>query len=281
MAGITIRPQPMISVVTAVYNGAEYLPALIESVQNQTYQHVEHVIIDDGSDDGGATQRVLESYSHLRWWKRENKGQYTTQNEGISAAKGDILVVIAADDVFSSKYVFQTVVDYFEARPEGEVVYGHTLRMDANGSHLPDLEINRPPSQWLIKQISYVQHCSLFVTRPFIINNRLFFDPTFKYAGDWDWIIRLFKMSRKLGYIPKPFSVIRMHQNQTSRTSTTRSIAAEHQRVSKTHRGNYALHVFFSHLINWRGMSLLGVHTIRKQGVSVFLTRFSSWLKKR
>ena len=275
-----MKTRPIISVVTAVYNGAEYLPALIASVQEQTYQHFEHIIIDDGSKDNNATQRVLSGYPHLHWWSRENKGQYATQNEGILASTGDIVVIIAADDVFFSKDVFQTIVSYWEKRPECDVVYGHTLRMDEFGSPLPNLEINRPPSRWLIKQMSYVQHCSLFISRSFILDNDLFFDPSFKYAGDWDWIIRIFNASKNVGYMLAPLSTIRMHRNQTSRTSTTRSITAEHRRVSDVHNGSYVLHVLFSNLVNWRGMALLGGHTIRQQGISAFLTRFISWLKR-
>src|SRR3990172_9086208 len=90
-------PDLLISVITAVYNGADYLPDLIESVQAQDYTHYEHIIIDDGSTDDGATVAVLQRYaqadSRIRWWTRENKGQYTTQNEAIEAARGDTIVI--------------------------------------------------------------------------------------------------------------------------------------------------------------------------------------------
>jgi glycosyltransferase involved in cell wall biosynthesis len=276
-----MKRDPIISVITPSFNNASYLPALIESVRIQTYQNFEHIIIDDGSFDDGATKEVLGRYSHLQWWSRENKGQYITQNEGIQAAKGDIIVIIAADDVFFSNDIFQLIIDCWEENPKYELIYGHTARMDENKSLLPVLDVNRPPSQWLIKQVCYIQHCSLFVSRSFLLKNQLFFDPVYKFAGDWDWIIRLLKTSQNIGYIPKPLSIIRMHQNQTSRINTIESIALEHRKVSKAHGGSYWIHSISSKLINWRGMVLLGQYTIRNEGIRAFRKKFSLWLVKK
>jgi len=52
---------PLISIITPVYNGADYLEELIQSVLNQNYPKIEHLIIDDGSQDGGATRRILKT----------------------------------------------------------------------------------------------------------------------------------------------------------------------------------------------------------------------------
>ncbi len=276
-----MKRDPIISVITPSFNNAAFLPALIESVKKQSYQNFEHIIIDDGSFDHGATKEVLGRYSHLKWWSRENKGQYATQNEGIQAAKGDIIVIIAADDVFFSNNIFQLITDSWEKNPEYDLIYGHTARMDENESLLPNLEVNYPPSKWLIKQLSYIQHCSLFVSRSFLLKNQLFFDPIYKHAGDWDWIIRLLETSRNTGYTPKTLSIIRMHQNQTSRNDTKEAIGLEYLKVIKAHSGSFWIHSLFSKLINWRGMILLGQYTIRREGLSAFLKKFSLWLVKK
>jgi len=89
--------QPRISVITPVWNGSAYLVPLIESVLQQDYPHYEHIVIDDGSTDEGATVAILQQYKHLRWWSHANKGQYETQNDGLKAATGDIVVIISSD----------------------------------------------------------------------------------------------------------------------------------------------------------------------------------------
>lgn len=272
---------PLISIITPVYNGAKYLPDLIESVLAQTYSHYEHIIIDDGSTDDGATVEVLKKYPHLRWWSRENKGQYATQNEGLEAAKGNIVCFIAADDIFYSQHIFQQVADYWMTHQNYDMVYGKTRRMDAGGRLLPDLEIHKSPSYWWIKHILYVQHCSLFVERDFLMTHGIRFDATYKHVGDWDWIIRLFQISQHIGYIRKPLSVIRMHPQQTSRVDSQERIATEHRRISENYGGSYRLHRFFSALINWRAMILLGWDTLRYQGIAAFVKRVKVWFHKK
>src|SRR5512142_3060691 len=96
---------PPVSMVTPVYNGAEYLEDLIHSVLSQDYPNIEHIIIDDGSQDSGATVAILRKYPHLHWWSRPNKGQYATMNEGLLAARGDILCFVNADDLVAPNAV--------------------------------------------------------------------------------------------------------------------------------------------------------------------------------
>ena len=58
---------PLVSIITPVYNGAEYLEELIISVRDhQDYPYIEHIIIDDGSTDDGETVSILKKYPHLR-----------------------------------------------------------------------------------------------------------------------------------------------------------------------------------------------------------------------
>ena len=275
---------PFFSIVTAVYNGAKYLPDLIESVQSQSFTNYEHIIIDDGSTDNGATVAILEQYTNadtrISWWSRENKGQYATQNEGIEYAKGAYLVCIAADDVVVSPDALQTIRNAILRNPV-DIAYGKTMRMDENSNPLPDIELTWRPSTWLIKHIVYAQHCSVFVKVDFVKQSHLFFDPTYRFAGDWDWIIRLFTATNDIAYIKTPLSIIRMHTQQTSRTATRQEIMAEHRRVSETYGGSYRLHVIFTQMNNYRAMILIALDILRRQGLRAFITRIKSWVRKR
>lgn len=262
----------MISVITAVYNGADYLPDLIESLQAQTFTDYEHIIIDDGSTDD--TAEVIVRYAgndpRIRWWRRENRGQYATQNEALQTTQGKYIVVIAADDVVAEG-AFTAVMAKIETQPD--FIYGKTARMDEHGTPLPDIELTAPPSRWLIKQIVYAQHCSVYVRCDLIQTHDLHFDESLHYTGDWDWLIRLFAVSENIVYLRQPLASIRMHSGQTSRTATQAMINQEHRHITAKYGSSYRLHRLLTWLNNYRAMALLGFDILRKRGIGALWQR--------
>ncbi len=274
--------QPLISIITAVRNGADYLRPLIDSVLQQDYPNVEHIIIDDGSNDGGATVEILQRYPHLRWWSRENKGQYATQNEGIAAARGEIISIISADDLYETPDTFSRVVQYWHDHSGCKMVYGKTLRIDVTGQLFPyQLDVTgKYPRDWL-RYTLFIQHCSLFVARDMIVGNRIWFDPTFKYAGDWDWIIRLSKAAKTMGYIPRPFARLRIHANQTTQVALSNAIFHEHQRVCRKHGASFAIYLLVRKIIQYRAMGLIAANTLRRGGIRGLIAAGRDWQYRR
>jgi glycosyltransferase involved in cell wall biosynthesis len=93
---------PRVTVLTAVRNGARYLGATIESIQNQTFKDWEYIIVDDASTD--ETLRVVENHlrgdSRLRVITRSiSAGPYAAANDGLRSARGKYIVRIDADDL--------------------------------------------------------------------------------------------------------------------------------------------------------------------------------------
>ena len=157
---------PLVSIITAVRNGSRYLSAVIESVLAQDYPRIEHIVIDDGSDDDDATIRILEQYPHLRWWTRENQGQYATQNEGLAAATGSIVSVICADDCYAAPSAVSIAVDYLLEHREYGCAFGRTLNIGEDGDLLEaQTRIQGRLALQLLKYYCTVPHCALFVRR--------------------------------------------------------------------------------------------------------------------
>ena len=69
--------QPDISIIVPVYNKAAYLSECLESLQAQTYQNIEVILIDDGSTDESPLicQNICERDSHFRYFRQQNGGQ--------------------------------------------------------------------------------------------------------------------------------------------------------------------------------------------------------------
>lgn len=92
--------KPLISVITVVYNGEEFLEKTIQSVINQSYDNVEYIIIDGGSTD--ATVDIIKKYEDkINYWVSEkDTGIYDAMNKGIKVSMGEGLLFLNAGDYF-------------------------------------------------------------------------------------------------------------------------------------------------------------------------------------
>ena len=106
-----------VSIITCTYNSAATVADTIRSVNRQTYDNIEHIIVDGLSKDdtiaivkanAGDRQRIIEG---------KDKGIYDAFNKGILAATGDIVGVLNSDDFFTDDYVVEMVVKAFLLRP--------------------------------------------------------------------------------------------------------------------------------------------------------------------
>jgi len=95
-----MKMQPLISVIVPVYNGQDYLGKCIESIEAQTYENLEVIIINDGSTD--ATGQVLTGlkakYDNIHVITMEDEGVSAARNAGLDAAKGAFVTFVDADE---------------------------------------------------------------------------------------------------------------------------------------------------------------------------------------
>ena len=100
--------QGLVSIITPLYNGKNYIEETMTSVVNQTYENWEMIIVDDCSSDGSA--EVVETYIHDHQEQRirllhnrENLGVANTRNAGMKEAKGQYICFLDSDDLWKAK----------------------------------------------------------------------------------------------------------------------------------------------------------------------------------
>ena len=230
---------PLISVITPAYNAAEFLHNLLKSVANQDYPYIEHIVVDDGSCDHGATLNIIKSFPNLVWWSQINMGQYATINRAIQKASGDYIIVISADDYFAPN-AFNIARKNCINKNDIDIIYGYTHKVNVNGTPVPNqLRQILPVPTFLFKYYGFVSHCSMFVSRKLILNNNIFWNETYRYAGDWDWIARIFACSNKDHFEKAVFSLYRVHVGQIStENENVNNRRMEVELISKTNHGN-------------------------------------------
>ena len=129
---------PKVSIIIPVYNCELYITQAIESVLNQTYTDYEIIVIDDGSTDN--THQVLQPYmKKIRYFSQENKGLSATRNQGIKMAKGKLISLLDADDLFLY-YKLQEQVAIFEAEPSIGLVQSGWRLVNEKGEKIEDVK---------------------------------------------------------------------------------------------------------------------------------------------
>ncbi len=117
---------PLVSIVTPSLNQARYLREAIESVRAQTYDSIEHIVVDGGSTDG--TLEILRDYDDLDWVSEPDRGQSHALNKGFALAEGEVFGWLNADDAYEPDAVAHGVSTLQESG--AGLVYADVTRVD-------------------------------------------------------------------------------------------------------------------------------------------------------
>ena len=218
---------PLVSIVTPAFNRARYLEDLLRSVENQDYPRIEHIVIDDGSTDDGATVALLRRYPNVRWWSRENRGQWATMNEGFRAATGDFITTISSDDAYADTHAISALASVLIEHPDCDVAHGYTQHIDQNGAALPIQPFQRFPP-WMVRyNLGCILHCSMLLRREKLLADGLLFDESFRYVSDADWLVRMYLRNYKFRRVEKYIAAYRHHDAQVTTMATADRAASE------------------------------------------------------
>ena len=98
----------LVSIITPSYNSAKFIAETIQSVQNQTYQNWEMIIVDDGSSDEteSVVISIIQNDNRIQFHKlNQNSGPAVARNTGIEKASGDYMTFIDADDIWFPTFI--------------------------------------------------------------------------------------------------------------------------------------------------------------------------------
>lgn len=146
---------PLVSIVIPVYNGSNFMEEAIDSALNQTYKNIEIIVINDGSNDNGKTEKIALSYGDkIRYYSKENGGVATALNLGIDKMKGDYFSWLSHDDLYLPKKV-EKQVDAIDVNNNKEII--------VCGSTLIDKDRNSIPSARKYRNLGKVSGKEMFV----------------------------------------------------------------------------------------------------------------------
>ena len=181
---------PLVSVITVVFNNADVISDALTSVAQQDYHNIEHILIDGGSTDG--TLEILES-------RRKELGQivsepdhgiYDALNKGIQIAKGEFIAILHSDDVFASPNAISQLVDKTLAA-NADVCCSDVVITDKDSETIHRFYMAHYFRRWLLRIGWMPPHPGLLVRKS--VHDRLgVYDTQYRIAGDFDFLIRIF-----------------------------------------------------------------------------------------
>ena len=114
---------PIISLITCTKNSGKYLEECLQSIQNQTYKNIQHIIIDGDSTDD--TSQIIEKYRDQIdvLISEKDKGIYDAFNKGMLHVKGDYFGFVNSDDILMPN-ALSILIKYIRNNKETDFFFG-------------------------------------------------------------------------------------------------------------------------------------------------------------
>jgi len=202
---------PKVSIITVCYNSERTIRKTIESVLNQTYKHIEYIIIDGASKD--STLEIIKEYKNkfnglIKCFSEKDNGIYDAMNKGIKLSKGEIIGIINSDDWYEDNTVKEIVNIYEKLDDKFCIITGYLNKCSIDGKRLYCLKKNIADIKKVYKKMP-VNHSSTFVSRK-VYEKIGYFNSKYKIAADYGFIYRAINEGVNFYYINKLLSNMRI-----------------------------------------------------------------------
>jgi len=216
---------PSIAIITPSYNHAQFLRATIDSVLGQDYPKLFYHVQDGGSVDG--TAQILESYGDkISWRSNPDKGQADAINQGFEGIESDIMAYLNSDDILLPG-TLAYIANFFHRRPDVDVVYGHRVFIDSDGSEIGRAVLPAHDEKALL-YAGYIPQETMFWRRR-VWNTIGGMDASFQYALDWEFMLRAQAAQFKFARARRFIACFRVHDRQ--KTTSNYDVGRKEMRV--------------------------------------------------
>jgi glycosyltransferase involved in cell wall biosynthesis len=213
--------RPLLSVVTPVFNGTEYLPQLIHTLMKQQRVPDEVIIVDDGSTDGSSemVKRLGARLPGLRVIRQENQGQAVARNAGMRQATGRYLTFLDVDD-WLDPAAYSTLIElaererldiamgnawnFYEGRKPDDLVY---VDVEDTGVIPGEAWFQQ---RWLARYLGH--YCWMHVYRRSFVDRHGFTFPRADPHEDVVWVTETLLAAERFHFVPKPLTWYRKKQ---------------------------------------------------------------------
>lgn len=205
--------EPLVTVITVTYNlinnqRKDAFVETINSVQNQSYKNIEHIIVDGASDDG--TADLINKYvgnGVFKFISEPDEGLYDAMNKGAQMARGKYILFLNSDDYLSGKDAIKKAVELLE-KNKCDYTFAKAKIIDCNNNLMPDYLHNSPDLSKVFTEMPFCHQTLVLKTDLF--KSLGMFDLEYRSAADYDFVQKLVFSKCKAKFIPYEFVVYRV-----------------------------------------------------------------------
>jgi glycosyltransferase involved in cell wall biosynthesis len=206
---------PRVSVIIPAYNTAHYIEATLESVLAQTFPDYEVIVVNDGSPDTPALERVILKYeSRIRYIKQENRGLAGARNTGIRLARGEFLAFLDSDDIWLPDFLAEQL-KFFAQNPSLDmactdcIYFGNTELEGRSWQSLDSIE--DPVTFDKVLPTHGGAFASFSLLRRQTVLKVGFFDEALRLLEDYHYWLKFLYGGGKMAYIRRVLGKRRVH----------------------------------------------------------------------
>ena len=201
--------KPDISVITPSYNMLPHLMRCIASVADQQGTSVEHIIIDNISNDG--TMQWLKKNNNVKNIIEPDSGMYNAINKGLKHSEGNIFCYLNCDEQYLPD-TLEKVYKFFNDNKDIDIVYGNALFINEDNNLIAYRKSIKPRYYYILAHYLYTFTCTIFFRRTIIDDGHLF-NTNYKTVSDAMFVANLIKEKYNFGYLNEYTSVFTLRKN--------------------------------------------------------------------
>ena len=204
--------KPIVSIIIPTFNAQRFLSQALASIEAQSYQNFEVIIVDGGSTD--MTKTIAENYSHAQFYQQESSGLPGAWNEGILKSKGAYIALLDSDDMWLPQ-TLAAHINAFNQHPNLDISLGRVeFFLNVPG------EIPAGFKSSLLEKSHLGNMPGCFLGKRSIFDKLGLFETHWKVASDLIWFSQMRKSTSLVHELDEVVLKKRVHQSNLSYTSS-------------------------------------------------------------
>ncbi|XOK60441.1 glycosyltransferase [Paenibacillus elgii] len=219
---MSLPNNPKVSIIIPVYNGSNFIRDAIDSALSQSYSNIEVIVVNDGSQDNGATESIARSYGDkIRYFSKPNGGVSTALNLGIEKMTGDYFSWLSHDDLYKPEKI-ESQLQFLSSCDTYDTILYSGYELISEKAKIIDVidftklfSLNKLNIPLFPVFNGLANGCTMLIHRSHFNRNGLF-NENLRTTQDYDLWFKMFRKA-KVKFFPGIYVQSRVHPNQTGR----------------------------------------------------------------